>query len=104
MLIRGWALKKYFLEGGRLFEVGRLKSTFWGWALIRGWALKKYFLGAGAYSRLGAYKLFLSSVWALIRGGRLFEKTRPPIQIISSVTRLHFNVNKRLIKSTSCDT
>ena len=73
VLIRGWALKKYFLEGGRLFEVGRLKSTFWGWALIRGWALKKYFLGAGAYSRLGAYKLFLSSVWALIRGGRLFE-------------------------------
>ena len=44
---------------------------FWGgggrWALIRGWALKKYFLGAGAYSRLGAYKLFLPSGWALIR-------------------------------------
>ena len=35
--------------------------------LIRGWALKKYFLGVGAYSRLGAYKLFLPS------GGRLFE-------------------------------
>ena len=78
--------------------------SFGGWALIRGWALKKYFLGVGAYSRLGAYKLFLPSGWALIRGGRLFEKTRPPIQIISSVTRLNFNVNKRLIKSTSCDT
>ena len=77
---------------------------FRGWALIRGWALKNYFLGVGAYSRLGAYKLFLPSGWALIRGGRLFEKTRPPIQIISSVTRLNFNVNKRLIKSTSCDT
>ena len=41
--------------------------SFGGWALIRGWALKKYFLGAGAYSRLGAYKLFLPSGWALIR-------------------------------------
>ena len=78
---------------------------FWGGrALIRGWALKMYFLGVGTYSRLGAYKLFLPSGWALIRGGRLFEKNRPPIQIISSVTRLNFNVNKRLIKNTSCDT
>ena len=94
----------FLLGGGRLFEVGRLKTTIWGWVLIRGWALKNYFLGVGAYSRLGAYKLFLPSGWALIRGGRLFEKTRPPIQIISSVTRLNFNVNKRLIKSTSCDT
>ena len=47
--------------------------SFGGWAFIRGWALKKYFLGAGAYSRLGAYKLFLPSGWALIRGGRSFE-------------------------------
>ena len=90
----------FFLLGvGNLFDVGRLKSTFWGWVLIGGWALKKYM---GAYSKLGAYKLFLPSGWVLIRGGRLFEKTRPPIQIISSVTRLNFN--KRLIKSTSCDT
>ena len=43
---------------GRLFEVGRLKSTF---------------LGVDAYSRLGVYKLFLPSGWALIRGGPLFE-------------------------------
>ena len=64
--------------GWALIEVGRLKTTFWGWALIRGWALKNYFLGAGAHSRLGAYKLFLPSGWALIRGGRLFEKTLPP--------------------------
>ena len=42
-LIRGWALKKYFLGGGRLFEVGRLKSTFWGRVLIRGWALINFF-------------------------------------------------------------
>ena len=27
----------------------------------------------GAYSRLGAYKLFLPSGWALIRDGRFFE-------------------------------
>ena len=47
--------------------------SFGGWALIRGWALKKYFLGVDAYSRLGVYKLFLPSGWALIRGGRLFE-------------------------------
>ena len=47
--------------------------SFGGWALIRGWALKKYFLGVGAYSRLGVYKLFLPSGWALILGGRLFE-------------------------------
>ena len=75
----------FYLQGGRLFEVGRLfeigrlKSSIWGWVLIRGWALirswalKKYFLGVVAYSRLGAYKLFLPSGWALIRGGRLFE-------------------------------
>ena len=44
----------FLLGGGCLFEVGRLKSTFWGRVLIRGWALKKYFLGVGAYSRLGA--------------------------------------------------
>ena len=44
---------------------------FGGWALIRSWALKKYFLGVGAYSRLGAYKLFLPSGWALIRGWAL---------------------------------
>ena len=52
----------FLLEGGvgdgRLFEVGRLKSTF---------------LGVDAYSRLGVYKLFLLSGWALIRGGPLFE-------------------------------
>ena len=41
--------------------------SFGGWALIRGWALKKYFLGMSAYSRLGAYELFLPSGWALIR-------------------------------------
>ena len=41
--------------------------SFGGCAPIRGWALKKYFLGAGAYSRLGAFKLFLPSGWALIR-------------------------------------
>ena len=63
----------FLLGGGRLFEVGRLKTTIWGWVLIRGWALKNYFLGVGAYSRLGAYKLFLPSGWALIRGGRWFE-------------------------------
>ena len=73
----------FLLGGGRLFEVGRLKSTFWGWVLIRGWALINFFY---------------------LQGGRLFEKTRRPIQIISGVTRLNFNVNKRLIKSTSCDT
>ena len=27
----------------------------------------------GAFSRLGAYLLFLPLEWALIRGGRLFE-------------------------------
>ena len=58
----------FFLSGvGAFFEVGRLKTTFWGWVLIRGWALKNYFLGVGAYSRLGAYKLFY------LQGGRLFE-------------------------------
>ena len=30
----------------------------------------------GAYSRLGAYQLFLPTGWALIRGGRLFEVGR----------------------------
>ena len=33
--------------GGRLFEVGHLKSTFWGWALIRGWALINFFYPQG---------------------------------------------------------
>ena len=43
----------FLLGGGRLFEVGRLKSTFWGWVLIRGWALINFFY---------------------LQGGRLFEK------------------------------
>ena len=45
---------------GRLFEVGRLKSTFWGWMLIRGWAFINFFyfqggrlFEVGPYSRLG---------------------------------------------------
>ena len=42
---------------GRLFEVGRLKSTFWGWMLIRGWA----FINFSTF-RVSAY-----SRWALIR-------------------------------------
>ena len=41
--------------------------SFGGWALTRGCALKKYFLGVDAYSRLGVYKRFLPSGWALIR-------------------------------------
>ena len=63
----------FLLGGGRLFEVGRLKTTIWGWVLIRGWALKNYCLGVGAYSRLGAYKLFLPSGWALIRDWALYR-------------------------------
>ena len=42
--------------GGRLFEF-EFKCEGGG-------------MGVGAYSRLGAYELFLPSAWALIRGGR----------------------------------
>ena len=42
----------YFFSfgGGRLFEVGRLKSTFWGRVLIRGWALINFFYLQGGRS------------------------------------------------------
>ena len=79
-----YALYFFFSFGGRALIRGwALKMCFLGWVLIRGWALINFFY---------------------LQGGRLFEKNRPPIQIISSVTRLNFNVNKRLIKNTSCDT
>ena len=37
----------FFWGSGHWFEVGRLKSTFWGWALIRGWVLINFFLLQG---------------------------------------------------------
>ena len=33
----------FFWGSGHWFEVGRLKSTFWGWALIGGWVLINFF-------------------------------------------------------------
>ena len=47
----------FFLsEGGRLFEVGRLKSIFWGWVLIRGWVLINFFyLQGGRLFEVGVY-------------------------------------------------
>ena len=74
----------FLLGGGRLFEVGRLKSTFWGWVLIRGWALINFFyLQGGCLFEVGRLKStfwgwVLIRGWALInffypQGGRLFE-------------------------------
>ena len=47
-------------SGRHLFEVGRLKCTFWGWGG-----------GGGGVLEAGAYKLILPSGWALIRGWAL---------------------------------
>ena len=46
------------------------KSLISTYSIFYGWEMKAGGVGVGAYSRLGAYKLFLPLGWALIRGGR----------------------------------
>ena len=74
-----YALYFFSFGGGRLFEVGRLKTTFWGWVLIRGWALINFFyLQGGRLFEVGAYSR------KLVLRYKLFQVSQDSISMLTS--------------------